>query len=56
METDRKILLTDREYPRRLLEIPQAPKQLYVRGKLPEEGVPSVAVTEPEIVLIMDRR
>lgn len=44
METDRKILLTDREYPRRLLEIPQAPKQLYVRGKLPEEGVPSVAV------------
>ncbi len=44
METDRKILLADREYPRRLLEIPQAPKQLYVRGKLPEEGVPSVAV------------
>lgn len=44
METDRKILLTDREYPSRLLEIPQAPKQLYVRGKLPEEGVPSVAV------------
>ena len=44
METDRKILRTDREYPRRLLEIPQAPKQLYVRGKLPEEGVPSVAV------------
>lgn len=44
METDRKILLTDRKYPRRLLEIPQAPKQLYVRGKLPEEGVPSVAV------------
>ena len=42
METDRKILLTDREYPRRLLEIPQAPKQLYVRGKLPEEGVQSV--------------
>lgn len=44
METDRKILLTDREYPRRLLEIPQAPKQLYVRGRLPEEGVPSVAI------------
>lgn len=44
METDRKILLTDRGYPRRLLEIPQAPKQLYVRGRLPEEGVPSVAI------------
>lgn len=44
METDRKILLTDREYPHRLLEIPQAPKQLYVRGRLPEEGVPSVAI------------
>lgn len=44
METDRKILMTDRGYPRRLLEIPQAPKQLYVRGRLPEEGVPSVAI------------
>ncbi len=44
METDRKILLTDREYPRRLLEIPQAPKQLYVKGRLPEEGMPSVAI------------
>lgn len=32
------------EYPKRLLELPDFPVGLYVRGKLPEENRPSVAV------------
>ncbi|MCM1192793.1 MAG: DNA-processing protein DprA [Butyrivibrio sp.] len=47
METDEKIRVLerqDKEYPRRLREIPGAPKRLYVLGKLPEEQIPTVAV------------
>jgi len=40
----RRIGREDAEYPGRLLKIPDPPKELYVRGKLPEEGRPSVAV------------
>lgn len=35
---------TDREYPKRLKYIYDPPMWLYVLGKLPEEGVPAVAV------------
>ncbi len=34
----------ERDYPARLLEIPDPPDRLYVLGKLPEEKVPSVAI------------
>lgn len=34
----------ERDYPARLLEIPDPPERLYVLGKLPEEKVPSVAI------------
>ena len=34
----------EREYPARLLEIPDPPERLYVIGRLPEENVPSVAI------------
>lgn len=34
----------DREYPERLREIPNPPKELYVLGRLPEEHIPTVAV------------
>lgn len=34
----------DREYPGRLQEIPGAPEELYVLGRLPEEDRPTVAV------------
>ena len=34
----------ERDYPARLLEIPDPPERLYVLGRLPEEKVPSVAV------------
>lgn len=36
--------VSDPEYPARLKEIPDAPQGIYVRGGLPEEGTPSVAV------------
>lgn len=36
--------VSDPEYPARLQEIPDAPQGIYVRGGLPEEGTPSVAV------------
>lgn len=35
---------SDAAFPARLLDIPDAPKQLYVLGKIPREDVPSVAV------------
>ncbi|MCM1058225.1 MAG: DNA-processing protein DprA [Firmicutes bacterium] len=47
MEINEKIRVLerqDREYPRRLREIPGPPKRLYVLGKLPEEQIPTVAV------------
>lgn len=34
----------ERDYPARLLEIPDPPEKLYVIGRLPEEDVPSVAI------------
>lgn len=34
----------EKEYPERLREIPDAPMGLYYRGKLPEEGIPAVAI------------
>ena len=34
----------DRDYPRRLREIPDPPEKLYVLGRLPEENIPAVAV------------
>lgn len=34
----------ERDYPARLLEIPDPPERLYVLGKLPEEKAPSVAI------------
>lgn len=36
--------ISDPEYPARLQEIPDAPQGIYIRGELPEEGTPSVAV------------
>ncbi len=38
------LTLLDAEYPERLREIPDAPFALFVRGRLPEETAPSVAV------------
>ena len=34
----------DRDYPRRLKELPKPPEKLYVLGSLPKDNVPSVAV------------
>lgn len=34
----------ERDYPARLLEIPDPPERLYVLGRLPEENLPSVAI------------
>lgn len=34
----------DREYPQRLREIPNPPKELYVLGRVPEEQIPAVAI------------
>lgn len=34
----------ERDYPARLLEIPDPPERLYVLGRLPEEKIPSVAI------------
>lgn len=34
----------DRDFPERLREIPDAPKELYFRGSLPDPDIPSVAV------------
>lgn len=43
---ERIYMLTQEDecYPERLREIPDPPKQLYVRGKLPKEEIPAVAV------------
>ncbi len=38
------VTVGDALYPRRLKEIPDAPYGLFFRGRLPEEGVPAVAV------------
>lgn len=35
---------SDKEYPERLRDIPDPPYALYVKGKLPREDIPSVAV------------
>lgn len=43
-EKIRVLRLQDEEYPRRLREIPNPPKKLYVLGRLPEEQLPAVAV------------
>lgn len=40
----RLVTLTDNLYPKGLREIPDAPYGLFVRGSLPEEGEPTVAV------------
>jgi len=40
----RLLTIGDREYPERLREIPDAPCGLFIRGKLPGEEVPAVAV------------
>ena len=40
----RRITKEDASYPRRLRQIADPPKYLYVRGKLPEEDKPSVAI------------
>ena len=40
----RFIPLSDPEYPRRLSSIPDPPVGIYVRGELPEETKPAVAV------------
>lgn len=40
----RLVTLADSLYPKGLREIPDAPYGLFVRGKLPEEGEPTVAV------------
>ena len=34
----------DGEYPKRLREIPNPPKELYVLGRVPEEQIPTVAI------------
>ena len=34
----------EKEYPRRLKEIPKPPEKLYILGSLPVERIPSVAV------------
>lgn len=44
MEEIRRISREDAEYPKRLARIPDAPKCLYVKGRLPEENLPSVAL------------
>lgn len=44
MEEIRRISREDAEYPKRLAGIPDAPKYLYVKGRLPEENLPSVAL------------
>lgn len=40
----RMVRLGEKEYPKRLSNIPGPPKQLYYMGELPREEVPSVAV------------
>ncbi len=40
----RRIKKGERDYPKRLLELSGAPKELYVLGKLPTEQLPAVAV------------
>lgn len=40
----RRIAREEPEYPNRLKLIPDPPEYLYVRGKLPEESIPSVAI------------
>lgn len=40
----RLVTITDEEYPGRLRDIPDAPYCLFVRGRLPEEKAPAVAV------------
>lgn len=44
MEEIRRIDRDSREYPYRLRQIPDPPRSLYVMGKIPEEGITSVAV------------
>lgn len=38
------ILRGEPDYPKRLLQIPDAPYGIFVKGQLPEENVPSVAI------------
>ena len=38
------LTISDRDYPERLRVIPDAPYGLFVRGKLPAEDIPAVAV------------
>lgn len=40
----RFITIYDEDYPERLKELPNMPYALYVKGKLPEDDVPSVAI------------
>ena len=36
--------IMDCRYPKRLLEIPDAPQAIFVKGKLPQEEIPAVAI------------
>lgn len=40
----RLLLRSDTDYPKRLLQIPDAPYLLHVKGKLPSDAVPSAAI------------
>ena len=40
----RVICYNDAEYPKRLRNIPEPPNMLYVKGRVPEEGRPSVSI------------
>lgn len=40
----RKILITDSDYPSKLREIKSSPKELYVKGKLPDKDKKTVAI------------
>lgn len=40
----RMVLLNDEDYPKRLKEIENCPYALYVKGKMPADDVPSVAI------------
>lgn len=43
-ETERCIARGEAEYPKTLMHIRNAPKKLYVRGRLPSERLPTVAI------------
>lgn len=44
LQNVRTIYYTDKDYPQRLLDIPDMPLGLYVKGALPDDDMPSVAM------------